>query len=107
MPDSFTRNPPMTMGQIPSSATESRATPEEHRHSEGLVARSIEEYTARAPSDTYLWAAGLSIAGSLALKACGRDHAALFVGQWVAPFLVLGVYNKIVKTQGSDRVHSS
>jgi hypothetical protein len=27
---------------------------------------------------------------------------ALFVGQWAAPFLQLGIYNKIVKTQGYD-----
>jgi hypothetical protein len=33
----------------------------------------------------------------------GRSHAALFVGQWVAPFLLLGVYNKIVKVAGTDR----
>ncbi len=80
-------------------------TPEPHRHSEGAVARNIEEYTAQLPSDVFLWAAGGSILGSLALKASGRDHAALFVGQWVAPFLILGLYNKIVKVAGSDRVH--
>ena len=28
----------------------------------------------------------------------------LFVGQWVAPFLLLGVYNKIVKVAGSDQL---
>ena len=43
-----------------------------------------------------------SIGGSLACKAMGKDHAALFVGQWVAPFLLLGIYNKMVKQHGSD-----
>jgi len=32
----------------------------------------------------------------------GKDHASLFVGQWVAPFLLLGIYNKMVKQHGSD-----
>ncbi len=77
--------------------------PEHVRHSEGPVARAIEEYTARIPSDVYLWAAGASILGSMALKVSGSRHNALFVGQWVAPFLVLGLYNKLVKVAGTDR----
>jgi hypothetical protein len=39
---------------------------------------------------------------SLAFKAAGKDHAALFVGQWAAPFLLIGIYNKMVKQHGSD-----
>ena len=42
--------------------------------------------------------------GGGAHRASGNRHAALFVGQWVAPFLLLGVYNKIVKVAGPDRV---
>ena len=80
--------------------------PEAHRHSEGGLAKPIEEYTAMLPSDTFLWLAGGSIIGSLALKMAGRAHDALFVGQWAPTFLLLGVYNKIVKVAGSDRVSS-
>ena len=29
-----------------------------------------------------------------------------FVGQWAPTFLLLGIYNKIVKVAGSDRVHA-
>lgn len=75
-------------------------TPPEH--TEGIVARTIEEQTAKLPSDTFLWLAGASIIGSLSLKVSGRDHEALFVGQWAAPFLILGLYNKMVKLLGSD-----
>lgn len=78
---------------------------EAQKHSEGVVARSIEHYTAQLPSDTYLWAAGASIIGSLSLMASGNRHGALFVGQWAPTFLILGLYNKIVKVAGSDRVH--
>ena len=74
----------------------------ESRHAEGPVAKAIEEQTAKLPSDTFLWLAGGAIAGSLTLKILRRDHEALFVGQWAAPFLILGLYNKLVKTHGSD-----
>ena len=81
----------------------SRQGSEPERHREGPVARGIEEYTAQLPSDTFLWAAGASMIASLALGASGNKHGALFVGQWAAPFLLLGVYNKLVKVAGSDR----
>ena len=72
------------------------------QHSEGAVARGIEQQTAKLPSDTFLWLAGGSIATSLTLKIMGRDRDALFVGQWAPTFLLLGLYNKIVKLLGSD-----
>lgn len=74
----------------------------EHDHSEGTLARAIEQQTARLPSDTFLWAAGASIVGSLLLQSMGDNRKALFVGQWAPTLLVLGLYNKIVKLQGSD-----
>lgn len=77
---------------------------EAERHSEGGLARPIEEYTAQLPSDTFLWAAGASILGSMVLMTSGHRHGALFVGQWAPTFLLLGIYNKIVKVAGPDRV---
>lgn len=71
-------------------------------HSEGPVAKKIEEQTAKLPSDLFLWAAFGSMAASATLKIMGKKNTALFVGQWAASFLLLGVYNKIVKVEGSD-----
>lgn len=71
-------------------------------HKEGKVAKTIEEQTAKLPSDVFLWAAIGSMATSLTLKLIKKDHAALFVGQWAAPFLLLGIYNKLVKQDGHD-----
>lgn len=34
------------------------------RHTEGVVAQTIEEQTAKLPSDFFLWAAGASMFGS-------------------------------------------
>jgi hypothetical protein len=84
-----------------------RATAGDREHSEGALARTIEDQTARLPSDLWLWAAFASMGVSLALQVRGRKDESLFVGQWAAPFLVLGVYNKLVKVAGSDRVHAS
>lgn len=74
-------------------------------HREGVVARSIEHYTAQLPSDTFLWAAFGSIGLSLALRIGGAKDDAQFVGQWAPTFLLLGVYNKLVKVAGSDPQH--
>jgi hypothetical protein len=63
---------------------------------------SIETGTARVPSTVFLGAALGSMAASLVLKISGKDHWALFVGQWAAPFLIMGNYNKMVKQHGSD-----
>ncbi|MDN3550209.1 hypothetical protein [Mucilaginibacter aquaedulcis] len=71
--------------------------------SEGKVATAIEKQTAKLPSDLFLWAALGSMAASLTLKIMAKKHTALFIGQWAAPFLLLGVYNKLVKLEGHDQ----
>jgi hypothetical protein len=79
-------------------------TRETQEHSEGMVAKAIEEQTAKLPSDTFLWLAGASIGVSAMLRMAGKAHSSLFVGQWAPTFLLLGLYNKLVKQLGSDRV---
>lgn len=69
---------------------------------EGKVARFIENQTAKLPSDVFLWASAGSMFTSLTLKVLKKDHISLFVGQWVAPFLLFGIYNKLVKQKGHD-----
>lgn len=77
---------------------------ESETHHEGPIALSIEQQTAKLPSDVFLWAALGSIGASAALQLSGRRQMSTFVGQWVPTFLLFGLYNKIVKTMGSDRV---
>lgn len=69
---------------------------------EGKLTTAIEEQTSKIPSSVYLAAALASMAASFTLKCCGKSKTALFVGQWAAPFLIMGLYNKIVKTEGHD-----
>lgn len=78
------------------------STPARHDHTEGAVARTIEEQTAKLPSDTFLWAAGASMMASAGLQLMGNRHASVFVGQWAPTLLILGLYNKLVKQFGSD-----
>jgi hypothetical protein len=69
---------------------------------EDRVTASIEQRTAKIPSTTYLGLAIGSMAASAILQMMGKRHWALFIGQWAAPFLIMGNYNKMVKQHGSD-----
>ncbi|MGE8427848.1 MAG: hypothetical protein ACN6O7_08220 [Sphingobacterium sp.] len=69
---------------------------------EGEITKKIENQTSKVPSTVFLGAALLAMGVSAALKCMKNDKSALFVGQWAAPFLLLGIYNKIVKTEGHD-----
>jgi hypothetical protein len=74
----------------------------QYGHEEGPVARAIESQTAKVPSDVFLWVAVGAMATSATLQMMGNKHASLFVGQWAPTFLILGLYNKLVKQRGSD-----
>jgi hypothetical protein len=80
---------------------EPKTTPDPSQR-EGSVARTIEQQTAKLPSDVFLWAALGSISASLVLAIVGDQKRANFVGQWAPTFLILGLYNKMVKLHGSD-----
>ena len=70
---------------------------------EGSVARAIESETSKVPSDYYLWF-GLGAMGlSLLLQTTKFRHTGLAIGQAAAPILLMGLYNKIVKTHGHDQ----
>jgi hypothetical protein len=85
------------------------------KQKEGPIARAIEERTAQVPSDVFLWAAGVAVAGSLVFQLLqprrarrynvptGMGQLSLFIGQWAPTLLLLGIYNKMVKVAGSDR----
>ena len=71
-------------------------------HRQGELARAIEQKTAKLPSDVWLRASIASMPVWLPFQVAGKRDNALFVGQWAAPFSLLGVYNKIVRVEGSD-----
>ena len=86
-------------GKVQNISPEKKINPE---HQEGPIARTIEDQTAKLPSDLFLWTSVAAMATSLTLKLMGKKNTALFIGQWAAPFLLFGIYNKLVKLEGHD-----
>ena len=66
----------------------------------GQVTKAIESQTIKIPSVFFLGCAIGSMAASLGLEFSGRKQLGNFVGQWVPTFLILGLYNKLVKLEG-------
>jgi hypothetical protein len=73
-------------------------------HQEGKVAKTIENQTAKLPSDLFLWTSIACMGTALTLRLLGRKTTSLFFGQWAAPLLIMGLYNKVVKVEGHDQV---
>ena len=70
-------------------------------HAEGEMARLIELQTAKVPSHWFLLSALGAMGLSFALELAGRSRESRFVAQWPTPLLVMGIYNKMVKTLGT------
>ena len=69
-------------------------------HQESLVTRLIEHQTAKIPSSYFLVAAVCVMGVSLGAEMKGRVRISRFVGMWPGPLLIMGLYNKVVKTFG-------
>jgi hypothetical protein len=70
------------------------------RDAEGNLTRLIERQTARVPSDVFLFVALGAMGAALLLELNGRQSLSRFVGMWPPTLLIMGVYNKLVKTTG-------
>ena len=69
---------------------------------EGNVTKIIESQTAKLPSKVFLCAGLTALAAAAELKMIGKKHSGIIVGQWASPFLLFGIYDKIVKVEGHD-----
>jgi hypothetical protein len=79
---------------------DNRISPEEFP--EDQFTASLERQVARVPSSFFLGCAAASVFTSLLFKLSGKDKEAHFIGHWPAPFLLIGIYVKLVKQHGSD-----
>ena len=75
---------------------------EEGESGEGTLTKQIEAFTTKVPSATFLGIALGAIGVSAVLQLMGKKENAQFVGQWVPTVLLLGLYNKLVKLEGSE-----
>lgn len=69
-------------------------------HRESRFTRLIEQQAAKVPSGVFLMLSLCAMAVSVGFEITGRRRASRFVGMWPGPVLVMGVYNKLVKTFG-------
>lgn len=72
-----------------------------HEHEEDWATRVVEQQAAKIPSGVFLTAALLAMGASVGLEIAGRHRASQFVGMWPPTLLIMGVYNKFVKTAGA------
>lgn len=70
---------------------------------EDQFTKTVENYTAEIPSSAYLGIALGSMALSLVCQATGKGKWGNFIAQWVPTWLIIGVYNKLVKLEGHDQ----
>ena len=70
---------------------------------EDQFTKSVEDYTAAIPSSAFLGVAIGAMALSLALQVTGQGKWGNFIAQWAPTWLIIGVYNKLVKLEGHDR----
>ena len=87
-----------------SSAIESLNLGNDSSPGGGALTKKIEKQTAKVPSIAYLNMAlgSMVLSAGLAIFAERKEYAN-FVGLWAPSFLLIGIYNKLVKLEGSDR----
>lgn len=70
---------------------------------EGEMTKAIERQTAKIPSIGFLGlAVGSMVASATLAFVAQRKELANFVGLWAPSLLLIGIYNKLVKLEGSD-----
>jgi len=70
---------------------------------EGEMTKRIEQQTAKIPSIGFLGlAVGSMVASATLAFVAQRKELANFVGLWAPSLLLIGIYNKLVKLEGSD-----
>ena len=75
----------------------------EPRSTEDQFTKTIESYTAAVPSTGYLAIAIGALGLSLACQVVGKGKWGNFIAQWVPTWLILGLYNKLVRLEDHDR----
>ena len=71
--------------------------------SEDEFTKTIEKYTASIPSSAYLAVAIGAMGFSLFCQLVGRGKWGNSIAQWVPTWLIIGLYNKVVKQEGHDQ----
>ncbi len=74
---------------------------------EGEFTQSVENVTSKLPSMTWLGLSVGSMVASAVLLGTRKKELANFVGLWAPCFMLIGIYNKLVKLEGTGAsIHS-
>ncbi len=87
-------SPKATMGELSANAPEPR---------EDEITKTIERYTAAIPSSVYLAVGVGAMVLSVGAQLAGNGKWGNFFAQWVPTWLIIGLYNKVVKVEGHDK----
>ena len=82
---------------------ENYGTTQTPQQSEDEITKEIEHYTATIPSSTFLAVAIAAMGASILFQIAGQGKWGNFIAQWVPTWLIIGLYNKVVKLEGHDR----
>jgi hypothetical protein len=77
--------------------------PQHPSGTEGQFTKTVEAYTSSVPSSGYLGVAIGAMVLSLVCQLTGRGKWGNFIAQWVPTWLIIGLYNKMVKLEGHDQ----
>jgi hypothetical protein len=69
---------------------------------EDSFTKHVEKYTAEIPSSAFLGVALGAMAVSFVFQLTGEGKWGNFIAQWAPTWLIIGVYNKLVKLEGHD-----
>lgn len=80
-----------------------RSSPRMHpTYEEGTFTRVVEHQTAKVPSAVFLVAALGAMGASAACTFLDKPRGSAFFGMWAPTLLIMGVYNKLVKSLGTS-----
>lgn len=70
-----------------------------------MISRAISERAVSAAPKALLVGAAFSVGLSLVLRALGRRHDALFVGEWAPTLLLLGLYSeRLAESKEAEKI---
>jgi hypothetical protein len=70
---------------------------------ESRLTKSVGQYAASVPSFVFLGVAAGAMVLSLACQFAGRGRAGRLIAQFASAWLIIGIYNKLVKLEADDR----
>lgn len=68
----------------------------------GIIA-TVEEKLTDLPCNVYFGSAATIAGVAVAFRLFGKKSQSRFFGQWIAPFILLGVYSKLKKSAQKHR----